>query len=185
MERHILGMLNQTWIWRILRPDWNCSFFVMFSKLLPEQLYCCATGGPLSSLCVGAMGVCLINKGVWQMACVNWHPHERQDPRFPSRILRCWEMISAIHLSCEWFQCCGFLLYIAVLTLTFWLWRDAKNIMWLSERDSSQLWQLLCLVLWHSLTICVPVSLSLGGDRMQLYPCWVTVTNMPLIFKAA
>lgn len=38
----------------------------------------------MSLSCDGALGVCLISKGV----CVKWDPHEGQDPELPSRILQ-------------------------------------------------------------------------------------------------
>lgn len=37
------------------------------------------------------------------------HPHECQNPGFPSRILYCREIFDVIHFNCQWFWCCGWL----------------------------------------------------------------------------
>lgn len=95
---HVSWLLTQIRIWAILKPGWHFKLFCPFHKWLLSSfrgVKACIVlpGGPMSSEYASAMGICLVLMGV-RMVCIKWHPHECNDPGFPSKILHCSEMFS-------------------------------------------------------------------------------------------
>lgn len=86
--------MDQIWICEILRTGQHFKVFVTFlGRLLTSP---------------GGVAACIVLLGDQcpEGDCVHWCS-VIQGPGSPCRILLCNVMISVIHFSCQWFQCCG------------------------------------------------------------------------------
>jgi len=100
---YIPWMLNWTGIWGIWRPSWCLDLFATFLVPFLSSTYSVAwntvllpsgsAGGPKGFI----WSVAVFGLVVW----VKWHPHECQDPRFPSRTLHCNKTIIVIQFTCQ------------------------------------------------------------------------------------
>ena len=75
----------------------------------------CWGQGPLPSGSVAVMGGC-----TWPTTVFGWVvpvklcSHECQHQRFPSRTSRCDGMINVINVTCQWFWCCGWSVWLHI-----------------------------------------------------------------------
>lgn len=109
---------NTKFLWKTLGPGIyrNGLWHLKFTKLIwgisnpggclkLHTSGCFCTVFVVKQLALPWLGVCAwsVSGVVWQLVCVKQHPHECQNPEFPSTIFHCSMMVYVTDINSEWF----------------------------------------------------------------------------------